>query len=117
MQKYFPKDMQVVLPLKPHLESMLTFDWSLILPKAKGCVWMLSVPYQPGSTCDSVGMTKMSEVPPPADTMAAQTKVGGGLNIWPLLDNSSHWHTTLLWQPRDQGGFVNDFKVIAMERK
>ena len=58
-------------------------------------VWMHSVSYEPlwtGWKYDWVGMTKMSEVPPPADTMAAQTKVGGDLNIWPLLDNSSHWH-------------------------
>ena len=45
----------------------------------------------PGLTYDWVGMTKMSQVPPPGDTMAAQTRVGGGLNIWPLLDNSSYW--------------------------
>ena len=78
--------------LKMEVVEILLLVDHYFCPKAKA--WMHSVSYEspwPGWSYDWVGMTKMSEVPPPADTMAAQTRVGGGLNIWLLLDNSSYW--------------------------
>ena len=86
---FFARDANA--PKIEFVDILLLVDQYFCL-KAKA--WMHSVPYEPlctGWTYDWVGMTKMSEVPPPADTMAAQTRVGGGLNIWPLLDNSSYW--------------------------